>query len=510
MLTTRETTNINSLSSLAMNPSLYRLLRARYRPPLDSISRRQFVAQSLAAASGLLLSGSTIYARRPGETGRRVIVIGAGFAGLACAYELHAAGYQTVVLEARDRIGGRVHTLTDLVPRKTVEAGGEFIGSNHPTWLAYAKSFQLPTVEIPEPRDLSSPVILDGKRLSKLGVIALFQQIEEIYGKITDAARPIDADAPWTAPNAQALDDLSMSAWLARQNINPTARRAIEAEFASYSGVPTERESFLGMLTCVKGGGLEKYWTENEVYRCVGGNQQLARRLAEKIGAEAIQLRSPVESVQVSKAAVKVTCQTGETLEPDDVVLAIPPSTWGAIRFEPPLPDVLHPQMGHNIKFLISLRDACWEKSDLPSSSMSDGPIGFTWSATAGQDGGPEQVLVAFAGAAAADDFSREKPDERDRQMKSEIASRYPGFEESFVRSQFIDWPGQKWTQGSYSTPAPGQVTRQGPILAQGLDRLHFAGEHACLKFVGFMEGALNSGATVARRIATRDGVVSS
>ena len=71
-----------------------------------------------------------------------------------------------------------------------------------------------------------------------------------------------------------------------------------------------------------------------------------------------------------------------------------------------------------------------------------------------------------------------------------------------------MDWPGDRWTMGGYSFPAPGQVTTQGPTLYEGIGRLHFAGEHTSYAFVGFMEGALNSGAALARRIATREGIV--
>jgi monoamine oxidase len=71
-----------------------------------------------------------------------------------------------------------------------------------------------------------------------------------------------------------------------------------------------------------------------------------------------------------------------------------------------------------------------------------------------------------------------------------------------------MDWPGDRWTMGSYSFPAPGQVTLQGQRLYDGIGRLHFAGEHTSYAFMGYMEGALHSGASVARRLATREGIV--
>jgi monoamine oxidase len=75
------------------------------------------------------------------------------------------------------------------------------------------------------------------------------------------------------------------------------------------------------------------------------------------------------------------------------------------------------------------------------------------------------------------------------------------------VKSRYMGWPKEEWTMGGYSFPAPGQVTTMGPLMAKGVGRMHLAGEHTCYKFVGYMEGALNSGAAIARKLAKRDGV---
>ena len=85
--------------------------------------------------------------------GRRVVVIGAGFSGLACAYELQSAGYKVTVLDSRNRVGGRVLSFSDVVTGRTVEGGGELIGSNHPTWVAYAKRFGLTFLDVTESED---------------------------------------------------------------------------------------------------------------------------------------------------------------------------------------------------------------------------------------------------------------------------------------------------------------------------------------------------------------------
>ena len=162
-----------------MPRSLISQLRSRFGPPIDPITRREVLQGSIAVGTALLLSGPRAFARPPKPSGRSVVVIGAGFAGLAAAYELLSAGYKVTVLEARDRVSGRVVTFDDFVPGRWVEGGGEYIGSNHPTWVAYAKKFGLDLIEIPESED-PEPVVIDGKLLSDEESEPLWKQVEKI------------------------------------------------------------------------------------------------------------------------------------------------------------------------------------------------------------------------------------------------------------------------------------------------------------------------------------------
>src|SRR3954470_4613386 len=126
--------------------SLSARLHARFGEPID---RREMVRRSLAAAAGVLLSDRFSYAA-PRSSGPRVVVIGAGFAGLSAAYELARAGADVTVLEARNRVGGRVVSFHDLVPGGSMEGGAELIGTNHPIWNAYKQQFGLAFIDITE------------------------------------------------------------------------------------------------------------------------------------------------------------------------------------------------------------------------------------------------------------------------------------------------------------------------------------------------------------------------
>ena len=482
--------------------NLYSQLHRRYGKQ-NGLSRREMIQRSLAAAGALLMSDS-LFATR--QKAGRAVIIGAGFSGLAAAYELSRAGYEVTVVEARNRVGGRVISFSDLVAGKNVEGGGELIGSNHPAWIGYAKQFDLEFLDVTE-EDAEFPIVLGGKRLTADQSEALWEEMETAFNTIVGDAANVDADEPWKASNAQALDRRTLASWIDALDASPLCKAGLHTMMTADNGVITEWQSYLGNLAMVRGGGLEKYWEESEVYRCKGGNQQLARKFVAAIGQPRVLTRTPVRRVAIGDGGVRVTLGNGNVLDAEHVVLTAPPSVWNRIAFDPALPPGLAPQMASNVKQLIALKSRFWQRAELAPELMTDGPVSLTWHATDGQAGAGE-ALVAFSGGPAAETCRGWTATERNENYLAELQKVYRAVRPSFVRARFMDWPGDPWTKASYSFPAPGQVTGQGPILREGIGRLHFAGEYSSYAFMGYMEGALNSGAAAARRIATRDGVV--
>ena len=484
-------------------PNFFMSLNRKYGKP-SGISRREMLQRSFAAGAALLISER--FNAPLGAAAGRVVVVGAGFSGLAAAYELSKAGYEVTVVEARNRVGGRVISFSDLVPGKIVEGGAELIGSNHPAWQAYAKQFKLEFNDVGE-EDLESPVIVDGKRITADQSEALWEEMEKAFNTIVTDAAKVDADEPWRASGAEALDKRTLADWIAKLDASPLCKSALRTMMMADNGVVTEWQSYLANLAMVKGGGLDKYWTESEVYRCKGGNQQLATKLVAAIGVPRVLTRMPVRAIAVTDRLARVTLGDGKVLEAEHVLLTAPPTVWNKIAIEPVLPASLAPQMGTNIKYLMALKSAVWRRSKLAPEMLSDGPVSLTWHGTDGQAGAGE-ALVAFSGGPAADVCREWTAAQRDRNYLAELNKVYRGITASFIRARFMDWPSDPWAKASYSFPAPGQVTSQGPTLRQGIGRLHFAGEYTSYAFMGYMEGALNSGAAAARRIAVRDGIV--
>ncbi|MEO6212516.1 MAG: NAD(P)/FAD-dependent oxidoreductase, partial [Vicinamibacterales bacterium] len=319
-----------------------------------------------------------------------------------------------------------------------------------------------------------------------------------LQGLNADASMIDDPFAPWLSPGAAALDARSFRSWIDGLDRSPLCRAGLESQMAADNGVRTAWQSYLGNLAMIKGGGLERFWSDSEVFRCGRGNQDLPAALAREVGLGRIHTRTVVQAIEVTSGGVRVAAGD-RNIEADHVVLAVPPSVWNRIAITPMLPVELAPQMASNVKFLMSLRDrSVWNTT---GDALTDGPVQMTWEATQAQNT-RGAAMVAFSGAAAADECRSWPPAERAARYRTALQPLYPSLGRGVVATRFMDWPSDQWVKASYSFPAPGQVTRMGPILSQPVaGRLHLAGEHTCYAFVGYMEGALQSGARIAARL---------
>lgn len=474
------------------------------RSTASSISRRQLLRLGIAAGAGLLSNQN--YGAQKSQKKPRVLIVGAGFSGLACAFELAAAGYEVNVLEARKRVGGRVISLRDFLPGKVLEGGGEMLGSNHPHALAYAARFGFEFQNVNDGDDLHTTLI-GGKRLTPREIADISVEIDQVQRNMTSDAKAVIADEPWKTPGAEQFDKLATSTWIDRQAISNLAKALLTVQLTATNGVAASRQSYLGNLAQVCGGGLEKYWTDTELFRLKGGNQQFAERMAQELGHERVRVDCAVREIRSTESSVTVIDATGQVHQADDVVLAIPPSVWPVIKFSPKLPETLNPQMGMNVKFLAVVRDRFWKLHASHAKATTDQDISSVWEGTEGQGEEGPAALVAFSGGPPAESNHRRAVADRQPTYVKGLEQLFPGFQEQFIKGQFMDWIADAWTRAGYSFPAPGQVTTQGPVFRAGLGRMHFAGEHTCYQFVGYMEGALNSGASLARRLAVRDGI---
>jgi len=498
-------------------PTLFTVLSARHHPraprrQLRSAAPRLKEPRTLLQVNlGAPEAAAALVKMQKSAPKRRFLIVGAGFAGLCAAYELQGLGYDVEVYEARNRVGGRVHSLGKVIPGKVLEGGAELIGSNHPLWLRYRHHFGLKFTPVHD--YANSPVRFGSHTLSFEETRKLNVEMHAVLRHLNRVASQVkNPFEPWKTRKARALDARSLHSWLRKVKGTRLAKLAVAQQLIADNGVPAECQSLLGVLAMVKGGGLQRYWDDTEVYRCEGGNQQLAERFraALNLGRTRVFLRAPVRTIEWSDGTAKVTVVRNSKVvvrEGTDVILAVPPSVWRTIHFtDTALRERLYesPQMGTNVKFLMRLRERFWQDYASSPTLTDDGPVDITWETTENDQHG-DFGFVAFSGATDAEKcVTWSKRSRRTKYMRA-LKAPYPGINHQTRAVRFMNWPQATWTRASYYFPAPNEIGRWGPFWKKGYGGwLHFAGEHTCFAFVGYMEGALQSGYRLSRRLAFR------
>ena len=486
-------------------PTLYTALLAHHGAmPKPKIG--EGIAAEKPSFTGMLFSESVVAPPAQPRPDSTVIVIGAGFAGLVAAYELFHAGYNVTILEAQPRIGGRVQSLSDVVPGKIVEGGGELIGDNHHAWLSYRTKFGLGLTQVHDGEN--SPVLLRGRKLKKQEAKDLSKQMGAMFAELANLSTSIsDEYRPWLSPIAPTYDKMSLRTWIQSRNATSLCKYAVDLQFSTDNGVSADKQSMLGILAMIKGGGGMDYFTATELHRCDGGNQQLAEKLAEPV-AQALHTGVRATGIHASDHGMRVETidrkEKKSTFAAKDVILAISPNVWSSIAFDNGVLPKPLPQMGKNVKCLMTFPSEFWKKSKLSPNLTSDRAVELTWHATEEQEG-HGHALVGFSGAEQAEKCIRWKPAKRTACYIAELSRAYRGAGKELVDARFKNWPEDPFVRASYAFPAKGDITRWGPIFDRGVGNLHFAGEHTCYAFIGYMEGALQSGIRVANRLMVRD-----
>ncbi len=486
--------------------------RSPVPPGIESLSTDHWAAQVRDEHTAYLIKLPPVE-----PPARSVGVIGAGLAGLSAAYELRKRGYSVTILEASDRPGGRTWTKHHVVKHHPMDGGAELIGSNHPLWLSYADVFRLGFSDVLEYK--RSPIVLGKTRLTSHAGKRLLGQMDKAFDYISALAKTIvDPFAPWTDPQAATFDQENVYDFVNRKRWPRQCKEAVLQQLESDNGVSAKNQSLLALLSMVKGGGMERYWLDTEVYRCKRGTQALS--IAFTFALDGMKKRdekppivynNPVTKIDASGAKVKVETSNGTSHEFHDLVLAIPPSAWATIPNW--LPETLGlfvagpPQMGKNVKSLLAFRRRFWKKQRLGPSSTLNNSVDQTWETTEAHSR-PEFGLVGFSGAQHADTLSK-LPNAAAVQASvvADLQDIYKKTGTELTNFEFMNWPKEPWALASYSFPDCGDITRWGQKFSDGYHgKLHFVGEHTCYAFTGYMEGALQSGYRLARKLVFRDG----
>ncbi len=475
------------------------------------LSRRAFLQ---ALAWGAMVTRRSL-ALAPRSRGRG-IVVGAGLAGLVAAYELERQGWQVTVLEARDRVGGRVVTRrSPFLAGQRAEGGGEYIDSLrvHPQMHHYIRAMGLRLEPVHRPPE-QGLYYLQGQRLplsdraleERFGtqVVAddhrLWQALGELAQEITDL------EHPERSPHAAQWDQVVLSRWLDELGQSPVGRGLSD----QYLRGEYDDPEWLSLFFLVQQAALYRQVPDHriEMYRIAGGNDQLPQRLAAALQGPVL-YDCPVTAIRQTPQGVTVTHSQGQ-LTADWVVVATPLPPLRTVQFEPPLSPVVQQGIaelnyGSHVKVMSQFRDRPWRSQGITGPTITDLPLGFISEATAHQPGTPG-ILTAYVAGQYGRQLLAQTPTQRVATVLEQLETLYPGIGASFHTAITEPWAEDPWVRGSYSAYGPGQLTRFWPALRQPQGRLFFAGEHTDT-YIGYMEGAVRSGQRVAQQITTLAGV---
>jgi monoamine oxidase len=442
---------------------------------------------------------------------KSVTIVGAGMAGLSAAYDLHRAGWQVTVLEARDRVGGRVHTLRGFSNGLVAEAGGEFIDSHHTRMLAFAKEFSLSLGEVGSWQGQTDDWgAYEGKagrsNNSQLWGFDLGKEFDKIWIALAQLAKQVpDPAHPESAPEAGDLDRQSSADWLNAQTAQPLLARMAFADHIR-SEYTCEPEHF-SLLDLARNASL--YYSDPDFhkpnYRVIGGNDQIPNAIASLLPD--VRLRAEVTSINNQSNRVSITYKQGDSFQTRSsafAILAIPLTTARYIEFSPPLPSA-HQGMLNEIsygavtKVMIEYRKRFWKDKGWNGRLSTDQHIVQTWDATSHLEG-EHGIITAYTGGEPGARLSALLDEERTEVAVSVLEKIFPGSSDLVENTATIAWVNEPFTRGSYMALAPGQVTAHWQTLFSPAGRLFFAGEHATI-YQGFMEGAAESGQRTAKNI---------
>lgn len=440
-----------------------------------------------------------------------VVVIGAGLAGLSAARSLVAAGLDVLVVEARDRVGGRTESID--VDGVRVDLGGQWLAPDQHEMLALCREFGIETF----PQFYTGTKILDvGGKVSRYsGSIPSMAPhrlvvMQAALMKVDRKTRRIDPIAPWVDPKAPQLDAVTVDDWASKWIPSRQVRDVMAVATRVIFGAEPAELSLLHFLSYCRAGGNFLHLAEIEgaaqETRFVDGAQQVASSLAGKLG-ERVLLGRPVENIEQAER-VTVRTSRGEH-HCKRVVVALPPNLADRIDFSPALPPsraALQARfpMGQTIKCHVFYDSPFWRDSGLSGEVVAtEGPLSVVFD-NSPADGSCGALLGFSVGAPGRDLASMPETERRE----TVIGSLTRWFGEGARRAVAYvdkDWSSDPWTRGCpVASPRPGVLSSHGAALREPAGFIHWAGTETSDRWTGYMEGAVLSGQRAASEILER------
>jgi monoamine oxidase len=443
------------------------------------------------------------------EKSTTVVVIGAGLAGLSAARALRAQGIDVLVVEARDRVGGR--TLNHAIGEgNVVEVGGQWVGPGQERIQSLIKELGLETFDT---YGAGKNLFEHGDRLStyrgaipKVNPVALID-VQQAMTRLGRMVRTVPADAPWTAPKATSWDGETVASWT-RRNMGTRLGRALIglACEAVWAADPADVGLLHFLAYCNSAGSLENLISTDggaQQSRIVGGSQRIALAMAEELG-DVVVLGQPVRRIAYGDELIV----SGEsiTVRASHVIVALSPALAGRFIYEPALPasrDQLTQRApnGSVIKCMAIYDEPFWRDEGLSGQLTSDrGPVKVVFD-NSPPDGRPG-VLLGFLEGSQARELGRWSESDR-RKCVLDCFARFFGPKAAQARD-YVEkiWADDEWTRGCYGAFFPPNTwTAFGDALRSPIGPIHWAGAETATRWMGYMDGAISSGERAASEV---------
>ncbi len=479
--------------------------RAATSEHIHDASRRKFITRSVLGAGALMVGSAPLEVFAASDP--RIVILGAGIAGLHAAYVLRENGFNSFIFEASNRAGGRMYSAKNLMGEGIVtELGAEFIDSTHTDMLDLAAKFNLPLLDTEKDIALDKYVYyFEGKQYNCREVTqALMPYAAAIKADMDALPDVIRYDS---YGNADVLDKQSIIAYLQAKGMNGWLLSLFDVAFTTEYGLDASEQSSLNMLFLFDPSlpGCSLFGESDERYKIVGGNQRITDELAKRVGE--INYGFEVKSIRNAGTGYRVFFKNGEKVWADYVICTIPFSILRNIDLE--LKEMTEVKMkciqdlgyGRNAKTFAGYDSNTWREKGYLGEIFTDKNFQLGWEHSQLQQT-KTFGYTFFTGGTQSDrvaDWTLDaKLDQYTRQMDEVFAGSKLAF--NGKKGQFY-WPTFPLAKGSYACYKTGQWTSIAGAESESVGNVLFAGEHCSVNFQGFMNGGAETGRVAAESL---------
>jgi monoamine oxidase len=470
------------------------------------ITRRDALKLLGAGAAGTLATNllpNEVTRQKEEDRETDVVIVGAGFAGLIAARNLLRQGKRVVLLEARDRVGGRVKG--GQLAGHAVDVGGMWVGPTQTRLLALIKEYGFHTTPQFERGKAISE--LDGKRTypdgEGSGLDSVAQaEYDRVIGELNHLSAKVPLDAPWTAPQAEQFDEMTVEQWFESKTKNRDLLAYLQLSTRTVFTADPFQLSFLYFLFYLRSGdNFETLIGYDENSGQASLVKETMHRLAVRLASDVektLVLEAPVTEISQDAKGVTVKSAKGDW-RADYAIVAVPLPLSVRISYQPPLPperDILaqHMPMGSVIKCWVAYDKPFWRAHGLNGITWSDAPPTAGFFDISPPEGGPG-FLGAFIEAHNALKWTGRPVEERKKLIVDRIVSFFGPEGANPIDYEDQDWPSDRWSRGCYgASMGPGIMTTVGKVIRQPHGRIHWAGTETSTKWMGYIDGAIRSG----------------